>query len=99
LIDASGQLADGTPLAGINDLREALVKRPEQFALNFTEKLMTYALGRGVEAHDMPTVRSIVENAEEDDYSFSSIVMGIVDSDQFQMFAVPVDENVQVGSL
>src|SRR5690606_24551978 len=52
-IDSTGQLADGTPLQGVNDLREALVARPDQFAQVFTEKLMTYALGRGVEAHDM----------------------------------------------
>src|SRR5690606_28937892 len=62
-IDASGRLADGTPLNGVNDLRAALVKRPDQFVQVFTEKMMTYALGRSVEAHDMPAVRNIVRQA------------------------------------
>ena len=98
LIDSTGQLADGTPLNGVNDLRRALVSRPQQFVQTFTEKLMTYALGRTVEFHDMPTIRSIVDAAAEDNYKFSSIVMGIVNSEQFQMTTVPAEENVQVGS-
>jgi len=97
-IDASGQLADGTPLNGVNDLREALVTRPEQFVQTFTEKLMTYSLGRSVEYHDMPAVREIVRNAARDDYSFTSIVMGIINSDQFRKITVP-EENMQVGGL
>jgi len=97
-IDASGQLADGTPLNGVNDLREALVARPEQFVQTFTEKLMTYSLGRSVEYHDMPAVRAIVRNAARDGYSFTSIVMGIINSDQFRKITVP-EENIQVGSL
>ncbi|MDY6981483.1 MAG: DUF1592 domain-containing protein [Pseudomonadota bacterium] len=96
-IDASGRLADGTPLDGVNDLRAALVKRPEQFAQVFTEKMMTYALGRGVEAHDMPAVRKIVREAADSDYSFAAIVKGIIDSDQFQKMTVP-EGGVQVGS-
>lgn len=97
LIDPSGQLADGTPLSGINDLRAALVERPDQFAQVLTEKLMMYSLGRGVEAHDMPTVRAIVRAAEQDDYRFSAIIKGIIASDQFQLMTVPA-ESVQVGS-
>ena len=97
-IDASGQLADGTPLNGINDLRAALVARPEQFVQTFTEKLLTYSLGRTVEYHDMPAVRSIVKNAARDDYSFKSLVMGIISSDQFRKITVP-EENMQVGGL
>ena len=84
-IDASGELVDGTKVSGATDLTAALVRRPEQFVQTFTEKLLTYALGRGVEAHDMPTVRAIVRGAARDQYRFSSIVLGIVKSPPFQM--------------
>jgi len=84
-IDASGQLADGTPVNGPIDVRNALMKRPEQFVQTMTEKLMTFALGRSVEYYDMPAVRKIVRDAARDNYSFSSIVMGIVSSAPFQM--------------
>ena len=97
-IDASGQLADGTPLNGVNDLRAALVARPDQFVQTFTEKLMTYSLGRSVEYHDMPAVRNIVRSAAGRNYSFSAIVMGIINSDQFRMITVP-DENREIGRL
>ena len=96
-IDASGQLADGTPLDGVNDLREALVERPDQFVQTFTEKLMTYSLGRSVEYHDMPAVRKIVQAAAKNNYRFSSIVMGVINSDQFKMITVP--NNQEIGSL
>jgi hypothetical protein len=97
LIDASGRLADGTPLAGVNDLRAALVARPDQFALVFTEKMLTYALGRAVEAHDMPAVRQIVRDAAEDDYSISAIVKGVIASEQFQKMSIPA-EDLQVAT-
>jgi mono/diheme cytochrome c family protein len=84
-IDASGKLVDGTPVTGPVDLRKALMKRPEQFVQTFTEKLMTYALGRTVEYYDMPVVRQIVRDAAKDNYRFSSIVGGIVKSAPFQM--------------
>jgi hypothetical protein len=84
-IDASGKLVDGTPVNGPADLRNALMKHPEQFVRTLTEKLMTYALGRSVEYYDMPTVRAIVRDAARDNYRFSSIVMGIVRSPAFQM--------------
>ncbi len=84
-IDASGQLIDGTPVNGPVDLRKALLRRPEQFVQTFTERLMTYALGRSVEAHDMPAVRKIVRDAARDDYKFSALVLGIVRSAPFQM--------------
>jgi hypothetical protein len=84
-IDPSGTLADGTAVSGPADLRQALVKRSEQFVQTMTEKLMTYALGRGVEYYDMPTVRQIVRDAAKDGYRFSSIVTGIVRSPAFQM--------------
>jgi hypothetical protein len=84
-IDASGQLADGTPVDGVVTLRHALMSRPTVFVGTFTEKLLTYALGRGLSAHDMPAVRTIDREASRDDYRFSSIVLGIVRSVPFQM--------------
>jgi hypothetical protein len=84
-IDASGQLADGTKINGVVDLRKALLAHPERFVGTMTEKLMTYALGRGLEYYDMPVVRSITRGAAGNDYRFSSIVMGIVKSTAFQM--------------
>jgi len=84
-IDASGVLADGSRINGAVELRESLLKRPEVLVGTMTEKLLTYALGRGVEADDMPAVRSIVRSAAADGYKFSSIVRGIVTSVPFQM--------------
>jgi mono/diheme cytochrome c family protein len=83
-IDTSGKLVDGTPIDGPTDLRNALLRRPEQFVQTLTEKLMTYALGRGVEYFDMPSVRKIVRDAKADNYKFSSIVLGIVKTPAFQ---------------
>jgi len=83
-IDSSGELPDGTPIEGPEDLREALLRRPEQFVQAFTRRLMTYAVGRQLEYYDMPAVRSIVSAAEADDYRFSELVWGIVASDQFR---------------
>jgi hypothetical protein len=84
-IDAAGVLADGTPVDGPQELRAALTAKPEAFAGAVTEKLLIYALGRGLEPADMPVVRSIVRNAAKDDYRLTSIVLGIVDSLPFQM--------------
>jgi hypothetical protein len=87
-IDTSGKLVDGTVVNGPSDLRNALLKYPEQFVETFTEKLMTYALGRSLEYFDMPTVRKIVKAARHEDYRFSSIVMGIVTAPAFQSSVV-----------
>jgi hypothetical protein len=84
-IDASGVLVDGTAITGPVELREALLERPEQFVQTLTEKLMTYALGRSLEHTDMPTVRRVVREATQDEYRFSDLVWGIVDSTQFRM--------------
>jgi hypothetical protein len=84
-IDSSGQLANGTPIDGVNDLRAALLERPEFFVHTFVEKMLTYAIGRGLEYYDMPTVRSIVRAAAEEDYRFSTIVREIVNSAPFRM--------------
>ena len=84
-IDVSGQLADGTKLNGVVSLREALLKRPNVFVGTFTEKLLTYALGRGLNYRDMPVVRAIDADAARHDYRISSIVRGIVTSVPFTM--------------
>jgi uncharacterized protein DUF1588/uncharacterized protein DUF1592/uncharacterized protein DUF1585 len=83
-VDAAGQLADGSSVNGPVSLREALLKRPDQFVGTMTEKLLTYALGRGLEPNDMPVIRAIVRDAARDHYRFGSIVMGIVRSAPFQ---------------
>ena len=83
LIDASGTLPDGSEIGGPQELREALLERPDQFVQTFVEKLMAYSLGRSVEWYDMPAVRRIVRESAGDDYSFSSIVLGIVQSVPF----------------
>ena len=83
-IDTSGKLVDGTVVNGPGDLRNALLKHPEQFVQTFTEKLMMYALGRGIEYFDMPSIRKIVKDVRRDNYKFSSIVMGIVTAPAFQ---------------
>ena len=84
-VDASGQLVDGTKLNGPADLRQALLSRSDAFVTNATEKLLTYALGRPVQYFDMPTVRAVVHRAAQNDYRFSSLVLGVVSSDAFQM--------------
>ena len=84
-IDSSGVLADGTPVDGPVALRQAILSRPDQFVQTFTEKLMTFGLGRSIEYQDMPTVRRIVREAEGDDYRFSALVLNIVNSEQFRM--------------
>jgi hypothetical protein len=88
-IDASGVLPDGTPIDGPDDLRAALLRRPDQFVQTFTEGLLTYASGRKLEAYDMPTVRRIVRGAAASDYKFSSLVLAVVGSEQFRMRRVP----------
>jgi hypothetical protein len=84
-IDASGVLADGTKVNGVADLRQALLSRPNVFAGTLTEKLLTYALGRGLEYYDMPAVRAVTRQAAANHYRFSSLILGIVESTPFQM--------------
>jgi Protein of unknown function (DUF1588)/Protein of unknown function (DUF1585)/Protein of unknown function (DUF1592) len=84
-VNASGQLTDGTKIDGVVDLRNALLRYSPQFARVVTEKLLTYALGRGVEYQDMPVVRAIVRDAARNDYRFSALIEGIVNSEPFQM--------------
>ena len=94
-IDATGVMVDGTKLDGVASLREVLVRYSDQFVRVVTEKLLTYALGRGVEDDDMPLVRSIVRDSAASKYRFSSIVMGIVRSPAFQMNMKTADRNQQ----
>jgi mono/diheme cytochrome c family protein len=93
-IDPKGQLVDGTQLNGVTDLRNALLKQLPLFARVTTDNMMIYALGRGTEYFDMPVVRKIVADAAKVDYRFSSIVLGIVKSDQFQMNMKPAGEQL-----
>jgi hypothetical protein len=84
-IDAAGVLADGTKVNGPVALRNAILSRPDAFITVLTERIMTYALGRGVEPSDMPVVRSIVKKAGQSNYRLASIVQSIVESAPFQM--------------
>jgi hypothetical protein len=84
-IDASGELVDGTKLDGVAGLRQAILSRSDVFVSTAAEKLLTYALGRGVRYYDMPAVRSITRDAARNDNHFSSFVVGIVKSAPFQM--------------
>ena len=83
-IDASGQLADGTPLNGPADLRRALLSRSDAFMTTVAEKLLMYAAGRPLRAGDMPDVRAIARRATADGHRFSTLLTGVVESDQFQ---------------
>ena len=84
-LDTRDVLADGTAIDGVNGLRGALAARPEIFVQTFVEKLMIYALGRGLVAADMPAVRAIVRDARPGGYTFSAITLGIARSVPFRM--------------
>ena len=84
-IDASGGLPDGSKFGDVNGLESALLRRPELFVGTVTEKLMTYALGRGLDYYDAPATRAIVRNARAQNFRMSSIILGIVKSQPFQM--------------
>jgi hypothetical protein len=84
-LDTSVELWDGTPANGVADLRENLKYYSPQFARFMTEKLLSYALGRGVEYYDMPVIRRIVNEAEASNYRFSGILLNIVQSEPFRM--------------
>jgi uncharacterized protein DUF1592/uncharacterized protein DUF1588/uncharacterized protein DUF1585 len=94
-IDASGQLMDGTAIDGPVTLRQALTRDPEIFVRTMTEKLMIYALGRGLAAPDMAALRAITRSAARDNYRFSSLVKGIVESVPFRMKTATPDGEEQ----
>jgi hypothetical protein len=94
-VDPTARMAgSGRPVNGPEDLRAALVDDPEQFVQTLTEKLMTFALGRGLDYQDMPTVRHVVDQAEAGDYRFEAIIRGIVQSGPFTMRTVPASATV-----
>jgi len=84
-IDASGGLPDGSHFTDVDGLEQALLSHPEIFVGTFAEKLLTYALGRGVETYDAPAIRAIVREARAQDYRVSSLILGIVKSAPFEM--------------
>jgi len=90
-VDAVGDLYDGTKMDGADGLRAALLKHQDAFVLSFTEHLMTYALGRRVEATDMPAVRGVIHAAARKDYRISAFVHGVVASEPFQKSMVRAD--------
>ena len=88
-VDASGGLPDGTECNGVDELEQGLLSRPEVFVGTMTQKLLTYALGRGIEPSDAPAIRQILRDAEADGYRFSSLIIGITRSTPFQMRMSP----------
>ena len=84
-VDASGTLPDGTKFGSPAEFRAALLRRPEALVMTVTTKLLTYAMGRGVEAADMPAVRAIIKDASSSDYRWSALILGVVRSMPFQM--------------
>jgi Protein of unknown function (DUF1592)/Protein of unknown function (DUF1588)/Protein of unknown function (DUF1587)/Protein of unknown function (DUF1585)/Protein of unknown function (DUF1595) len=91
IVDASGQLVDGTQFNGPEELREILLGKPDQFVGVMTEKLLIYALGRGLEPYDMPVVRGVVDEARKVDYRFSALIEGIANSVPFRMRQAALD--------
>ena len=96
-IDVSGELYEGTTINGPLELRDAILKRPQVFLTAFTESLMTYALGRRVEYYDMPTVRTILRDASQNDYRMFTFVMGVVNSPAFRMARIDETVSTAVG--
>ena len=84
-VDPAGELYDGTPLTGPEDIRDAILGRPDVFFGVFTENLMAYALGRRVEYFDMPSIRAITRAAADRDYRVSSFILGVINSPAFLM--------------
>src|SRR5262245_57078750 len=98
VIDATGTLPDGTPFDGVNGLKQALLTKRDRFAAAVAEKLLVYALGRGVESYDAPAVRTIVRSGASTNYRFASdSVLGVIKSVPFQMRMAGSDTNVTVA--
>jgi len=99
VIDPSGTLFDGTRVNGPVALRGMLASRPETFVGVMTEKLMTYALGRGLDYYDMPAIRKIVADAKARGFLFSDLVNGVVNSPEFQMKKAAAKEGTAVAAV
>ena len=84
-IDATDRLPDGAEVRGLDGIRHIVIEQKEEFVRTVTEKLLTYALGRGLEWYDYPSVRAIVRGAAQNDYRWSSIIVGVVNSLPFEM--------------
>ena len=91
-VDAAGGLPNGSTFEGVSGLKQALLARPDRFVAAVSEKLLTFALGRGIEPYDGPAVRGIVRNARATDYRFDSVVLNIVKSTPFQMRSAPLSD-------
>jgi hypothetical protein len=99
-LNTSVTLADGTTVGGVVDLRKALLKNPDLFVQTLIQKLLIYALGRGLTYEDMPVVRQILRGAEAQDYRFSALVSGIVNSVPFRMrLKSPLQEQEAVAGI
>jgi len=96
-VDAAGGLPDGSTFEGVAGLERALLARPELFTATLAEKLLTFALGRGVERTDAPAVRAIVRRAQAEDFRFSAVILGIVHSVPFQMRSTASQPGEQEG--
>ena len=97
-IDAAGGLPDGSKFDGAAGLKKALLSNPDLFFTTFTEKLLTYALGRGLEPVDLPVVRNIMRGAAKNNYPMQSIILGIAQSSPFQM-RTKLKDNRAVNSV
>jgi hypothetical protein len=84
LVDTKSELYDGTPIDGVEELRAAILRRPEVFYRIFTENMMAYALGRRVEFFDQPAIRQITRDAAKEDYHLSAFILGVVESPAFR---------------
>jgi hypothetical protein len=98
-VDAAGTLYDGSSIEGPGGLRDAVLRHKDAFLLSFTQSLMTYALGRRIEAADMPTVRRIIRDAAAQDYKMSAFLTGVVDSPAFQKARLPAKDATQTTTV
>ena len=96
-IDASGAFPGGEKFEGMAGLKAALLSHPEEFVSTITEKLMMYAIGRNVQYYDQPAIRAIIKRAAGDNYTFASLVLGVVESEPFQMRETPVATAAKVA--
>lgn len=96
-IDVTANMPDGTAFEGLYGLQSVLMDRKQQFVGAFTQRLMIYALGRGLEANDQPQVRTIIRAAEKDDYRINGIILGILNSEPFNYRKVPSHESKELA--